>query len=58
MGEWTRPDPGLYIHQWLRDSFFAAIGKRHYDIERAKVEAKVSIPCPMEEWYAPAYYLW
>ena len=40
MGGWTRPDPGLYVHQWLWDSFFAAIGQRHYDIERAKTEAR------------------
>lgn len=40
MGGWTRPDPGLYVHQWLWDSFFAAIGQRHYDVERAKAEAR------------------
>lgn len=40
MGGWTRPDPGLYVHQWLWDSFFAAIGLRHYDIERAKSEVR------------------
>jgi hypothetical protein len=40
MGGWSRPDPGLYIHQWLWDSFFIAIGQRHYDIERAKAEAR------------------
>jgi hypothetical protein len=40
MGGWTRPDPGLYIHQWLWDSFFVAIGRRHYDIERAKDEVR------------------
>jgi hypothetical protein len=40
MGGWTRPDPGLYIHQWLWDSFFVAIGQRHYDIERAKTEVR------------------
>ena len=40
MGGWTRPDPGLYVHQWLWDTFFAAIGQRHYDIERAKTEVR------------------
>lgn len=40
MGIWTRPDPGLYVHQWLWDTFFAAIGQRHYDIERAKTEVR------------------
>lgn len=40
MGGWSRPDPGLYVHQWLWDSFFAAIGQRHYDVERAKDEAR------------------
>jgi mannosylglycerate hydrolase MGH1-like protein len=40
MGGWTRPDPGLYVHQWLWDSFFAAIGQRHYNVERAKAEVR------------------
>ncbi len=40
MGGWTRPDPGLYVHQWLWDSFFVAIGQRHYDIERAQQEGR------------------
>lgn len=28
----------MYAHQWLWDSCFIAIGLRHYDIERAKIE--------------------
>jgi hypothetical protein len=41
MGGWTRPTSnGLYPHQWLWDSFFIAIGLRHYDIERAKDEVR------------------
>lgn len=41
MGEWTRPNPyGRYPHQWLWDSFFIAIGQRHYDVERAKAEVR------------------
>lgn len=41
MGQWTRPtSAGLYPHQWLWDSFFIAIGQRHYDIERAKAEVR------------------
>lgn len=41
MGEWTRPTAvGLYPHQWLWDSFFIAIGQRHYDVERAKAEVR------------------
>ncbi len=40
LGGWSRPDPSLYIHQWLWDSCFVAIGLRHYDIERAKSEAR------------------
>src|ERR1700759_4902077 len=38
VGNWTRPTPGLYPHQWLWDSCFIAIGQRHYDVERAKME--------------------
>lgn len=34
----TIPAEGLYPHQWLWDSCFAAIGLAHYDIERAKAE--------------------
>src|SRR5690606_28339572 len=37
-GNYTIPAPGLYPHQWLWDSCFIAIGIRHYDIERAKIE--------------------
>jgi hypothetical protein len=41
MGGWTRPTSnGLYPHQWLWDTFFVAIGQRHYDIERAKDETR------------------
>lgn len=41
MGEWTRPTSvGLYPHQWLWDSFFIAIGQRHYDVKRAMAEAR------------------
>lgn len=34
----TIPSHGLYPHQWLWDSSFIAIGQRHYDINRARVE--------------------
>lgn len=37
-GHYTMPGPNLYPHQWLWDSCFIAIGIRHYDIERAKIE--------------------
>ncbi|MGH7157835.1 MAG: MGH1-like glycoside hydrolase domain-containing protein [Candidatus Saccharimonadales bacterium] len=37
-GVYTIPAKGLYQHQWLWDSCFTAIGQRHYDIERAKLE--------------------
>jgi neutral trehalase len=37
-GTYTQPAHGLYPHQWLWDSCFIAIGIRHYDIERAKME--------------------
>jgi hypothetical protein len=41
MGIWTRPtSASLYPHQWLWDTFFHAIGQRHYDIERAKDETR------------------
>ena len=39
-GQWTRPAPDLYPHQWLWDSAFTAIGLRHVDIERAKTEIR------------------
>lgn len=37
-GNFTIPARGLYPHQWLWDSCFIAIGLRHGDIERAKIE--------------------
>ncbi len=37
-GFYTIPAENLYPHQWLWDSCFIAIGQRHYDIERAKME--------------------
>ncbi|MDB5186407.1 MAG: hypothetical protein JWL85_930 [Candidatus Saccharibacteria bacterium] len=37
-GTYTIPAAGMYPHQWLWDSCFIAIGIRHYDTERAKME--------------------
>jgi hypothetical protein len=37
-GHYTMPARDLYPHQWLWDSCFIAIGQRHYDVERAKME--------------------
>jgi len=37
-GLYTIPAHGIYPHQWLWDSCFIAIGWRHLDIERAKIE--------------------
>jgi hypothetical protein len=37
-GAYTIPAHGLYPHQWLWDSCFVAIGLRHIDVERAKME--------------------
>lgn len=37
-GLFTIPANKLYPHQWLWDSCFIAIGQRHYDVERAKME--------------------
>jgi hypothetical protein len=37
-GNYTQPAHGLYPHQWLWDSCFIAIGLRHLDVERAKIE--------------------
>lgn len=37
-GIWTVPAGELYPHQWLWDSCFIAIGLRHLDIQRAKIE--------------------
>jgi hypothetical protein len=37
-GNYTMPAPNLYPHQWLWDSCFAAIGLRHLDVDRAKLE--------------------
>lgn len=37
-GSYTIPAAQLYPHQWLWDSCFIAIGLRHLDVERAKME--------------------
>jgi neutral trehalase len=37
-GDYTVPAEGLYPHQWLWDSCFIAIGRRHLDVERAQAE--------------------
>jgi len=37
-GSYTMPAAEMYPHQWLWDSCFTAIGLRHLDIERAKLE--------------------
>ncbi|HET7301984.1 MAG TPA: trehalase family glycosidase [Candidatus Saccharimonadales bacterium] len=37
-GLYTIPAHGLYPHQWFWDSCFIAIGLRHLDVERAKME--------------------
>ena len=37
-GTWTVPASDLYPHQWLWDSCFIAIGRRHINIKRAQTE--------------------
>jgi glycogen debranching enzyme len=37
-GNFTIPASGIYPHQWLWDSCFIAIGQRHFDVDRAKLE--------------------
>jgi hypothetical protein len=37
-GHFTAPAKGLYPHQWLWDSCFTAIGLRHLDVDRARLE--------------------
>lgn len=37
-GDWTRPAPQLYPHQWSWDSAFCAIGWAHVDLRRAMRE--------------------
>lgn len=38
VGDWTRPAPDLYPHQWLWDSAFISIGLRHVDVKKAQRE--------------------
>jgi hypothetical protein len=38
LGDWTKPAPRLYPHQWSWDSAFIAIGLAHVDPERAMRE--------------------
>ena len=39
-GDYTRPSPRLYPHQWSWDSAFIALGRAHYDQERAMQELR------------------
>ncbi len=39
-GTYTMPGPDLYPHQWLWDSCFVAIGLRHTNVDRAKLEVE------------------
>src|ERR671921_1495107 len=39
-GEYTKPGPRLYPHQWSWDSALIAIGYSHYDQERATTELR------------------
>jgi hypothetical protein len=38
LGDWTRPAPRLYPHQWSWDSAFISIGLAHVDLDRAMRE--------------------
>ncbi|GAX62543.1 hypothetical protein SCALIN_C34_0094 [Candidatus Scalindua japonica] len=40
LGSSTKPSPFLYPHQWNWDSAFIAIGRSHYDTERAIQEVE------------------
>ena len=40
LGSSTKPAPSLYPHQWNWDSAFIAIGRSHYDTERAIQEVE------------------
>ena len=39
-GEFTKPAPSLYPHQWNWDSGFIAIGYSHYDLDKAETEMR------------------
>ncbi len=40
VGDYTKPAPHLYPHQWSWDSAFIAIGYAHYDQPRAEAELR------------------
>ena len=37
-GSYTRPSPGIYSHQWNRDSAFIAMGYARFDVYRGMME--------------------
>ncbi|MEM8906374.1 MAG: trehalase family glycosidase, partial [Bacteroidota bacterium] len=39
-GQFTKPAPSLYPHQWNWDTGFIAIGYAHYDLEKAMTELR------------------
>ena len=53
-GGWSTPTSiTLYPHQWLWDSFFYAIGQRHYDIERAQSEVRAAFRAQWKNGMVP-----
>lgn len=39
-GQFTKPAPNLYPHQWNWDAGFIALGLAHYDMDRAEAELR------------------
>ena len=62
LGDWTKPAPRLYPHQWSWDSAFIAIGLAHVDPDRALRELESLFKAQWRDGrvpilFLPAYYV-
>ncbi|HID30471.1 MAG TPA: hypothetical protein EYP19_10775 [Desulfobacterales bacterium] len=52
-GSYTKPAPSLYPHQWNWDSGFIAIGRSHYDTNRAILEIETLFDAQWQNGMVP-----
>ena len=52
-GSYTKPAPSLYPHQWNWDAGFIAIGRSHYDTDRAILEIETLFDAQWQNGMVP-----
>ena len=53
MGEFTKPSPRQYPHQWNWDSAFIALGLAHFDLPRALAEVRTLLRAQWRDGMVP-----